>query len=431
MKTQQLKVVTHVVTLGLAVMLIAFTSIAASGQSEISLYSFTGGSDGDQPFAGLVSDGAGNVYGTTNGGGVFGAGTVFKLAPISGGGWTHTVLYSFSGGTDGGYPYASLIFDAAGNLYGTTYDGGAASCSQFAYGCGVVFELSPRPSGKWREKVLYRFQKNGRDGLYPYAGLTLDASGNLYGTTVQGGSYNQGTVFKLTLSNNRWKEQVLHTFSGGGDGGQPLGSLTFDTAGNLYGTTSGGGTGNKGVVFELVRGSNGRWKERVLHRFSGPDGLSPYAGVIFDASGNLYGTTPYGGTGQGCYGTSCGNVFELIPQSGGGWAATTLYSFSGNVDGAYPNGGVNFDAAGNLYGTTVNGGTTPFPAGFGAVYKLTNSGGSWSQAVLYTFGGGADGCFSYATLISDAAGNLYGTTRSGNGQCLAGSTGGVVFQIVP
>src|ERR1019366_934096 len=209
------------------------------------------------------------------------------------------VLYSFiHNGTDGGFPQAGLIFDAAGNLYGTTSEGGtSSSCSG---GCGTVFELTPTAGGGWTEKVLHNFNSNGTDGANPYAGLIFDAAGNLYGTTTVGGTYYYGTVFELTpTAGGGWTEKVLHSFNyNGTDGNNPQASLTIDAAGNLYGTTSGGGTyGNyKGTVFELTPAAGGDWTETVLHNFVGPDGAAPLAGLIFDAAGNLYGTTSGGGT---------------------------------------------------------------------------------------------------------------------------------------
>src|ERR1017187_5215686 len=394
------------------------TSTGAAAQERV-LHNFNNnGTDGLEPYAGLIVDTAGNLYGTTAGGGTgsncgaFGCGTVFELTPAAGGGWTETVLHNFNNnGTDGDGPYAGLIFDAAGNLYGTTTTGGA-------YVGGTVFELTPNGSGGWTEKVLYSFcsQTNCTDGVSPYAGLILDAAGNLYGTTQYGGThYIGGTVFELTpAAGGGWTEKVLHRFPdyNGTDGTTPLAGLIFDAAGNLYGTTQAGGTLLfRGTVFELTPAAGGTWTEQVLHSFgNGMDGSKPSAGLIFDAAGNLYGTTSQGGTGSNCV-TGCGTVFELTPAAGGGWTETVLHSFDLNgTDGSQPFAGLIFDAAGNLYGTTYGGGTYTY----GTVFELTpTAGGSWTETVLHNFGNGTDGSTPFAGLIFDAAGNLYGTTEQG------------------
>ncbi len=275
--------------------------------------------DGAYTFAGLIFDAAGNLYGTTVGGGTYaycsdgyGCGTVFELTPTAGGGWTEQVLYNFGNGTDGVNPYDGLIFDAAGKLYGTTPNGGT-------YGYGTVFELTPTESGGWTETVLHSFcsQTDCTDGEAPQAGLIFDTLGNLYGSTTAGGTYTSncnygcGTVFELTpTGGGAWTEQVLHSFGNGTDGYYPFAGLIFDAAGNLYGTTWAGGTYGWGTVFELTP-TGGGWTETVLHSFNdnGTDGILPEAGLIFDAIGNLYGTTPSGGA-EGEYG---GTVFELTP----------------------------------------------------------------------------------------------------------------------
>jgi uncharacterized repeat protein (TIGR03803 family) len=285
--------------------------------TESVLYSFTGGADGSNPVAGLIFDAASNLYGITSGGGEpcepSGCGTVFKLKPEPDGTWTESVLYSFTGGADGAGPYAGLIFDAAGNLYGTTALGGGSGCNGF--GCGVVFELAPNPDGIWTERVVYSFT-GGADGGYPQAGLILDAAGNLYGTTYYGGStacpVGCGVVFKLAPnSDGTWTESALHGFTGGAGGANPYAGLIFDAAGNLYGTTTGGGDYNAcsptegcGVVFKLAPTSSG-WSETVLHSFLGL-AAHPFAPVIFDQRGNLYGTTCCGNTNYGV-------VFEITP----------------------------------------------------------------------------------------------------------------------
>jgi uncharacterized repeat protein (TIGR03803 family) len=374
---------------------------SGAGYNYTELYSFclqANCTDGDGPFAGVIEDASGNLYGTTAEGGTndvslcesagfVGCGTVFELMP-SGSGYTESVLYNFcsQGGvncTDGAIPGTSLIEDASGNLYGTTYAGGANSVSACAYdeyltGCGTVFKLTPSPSG-YTESVLYSFcsQTNCDDGFFPRASLIEDASGNLYGTTLGGGATGGGTVFKLTPNGSGYIESVLYSFcSQGGtsctDGDGPLGALIEDVSGNFYGTTAagGGGANNNGVVFKLTPSGSG-YTESVLYSFCSQggttciDGSGPFAGLIEDTSGNLYGTTLQGGAGN-----DAGTVFELTP-SGSGYAYAALYSFCSQdincTDGLYPHASLIESASGNLYGTTYQGG-----AGHdGTVFKLT------------------------------------------------------------
>ncbi len=360
----------------------------------------------------LISDAAGNLYGTTEYGGTYGCGVAFELTPESGGSWTEKVLHSFGDSTDGISPsQAGLIFDAAGNLYGTT------SNKQ-----GTVFELTPTKDGGWTEKILHSF--NGTDGGFPFAGLTIDAAGNLYGTTYEGGTYNSGTVFELTpTKGGGWTEKVLHSFGNGADGAVPYAGLTIDAAGNLYGTTLAGGIHHVGTVFELTPTKGEGWTEKVLHSFgNGADGAFPRAGLIFDSAGNLYGTTSQGGAYNSCMPTiprnnisTCGTVFELTPKAGGRWTERVLYSFNHNgTDGYDPLAGLIFAAAGNLYGTTSMGGSENGRGcflGCGTVFELTpTKGGGWTEKVVHNFDG-TDGVSPSAGLIIDAAGNLYGTTN--------------------
>ena len=386
----------------------AQTLPADGSWTEKLLHSFNG-TDGSVPDAGLIFDTAGNLYGTTYYGGTYDYGTVFELTrshDTAHGGWTEKVLHSFNG-ADGGNLFGGLILDAFGNLYGTGNAGG--------FGFGTVFELTRSPNtagGGWTEKVLHSF--NGTDGAVPDAALIFDAAGNLYGTTTYGGGL--GNVFELTpAAGGGWTEKVLYNV-----GNVPFGGLIFDSAGNLYGTTYYGGTYGHGAVFELTPVADGSWTEEVLYSFhnNDADGAGPYPTLIFDAAGNLYGTTYNGGF----YGY--GTVFELMPAAGGGWTEKVLHSFNG-TDGAYLFGGLIFDAAGNLYGTTVVGGSH----GYGTVFELTPAaGGNWTEKVLYSFhNNGTDGAEpGWASLIFDAAGNLYGTTLDG------GTYGyGTVFEITP
>jgi uncharacterized repeat protein (TIGR03803 family) len=408
-------------------MLALFTAILlamgtrADAQQEVVLHNFNdNGKDAARPIGGLVFDKAGNLYGTSAQGGIYDAGAVFELTPKAGGGWTTKVLHSFNpNGPDGNDPLGGVIFDLYGNLYGTTYYGGANNA-------GTVFELIPQPTGGWVEQVLYSFTANGTDGQYPVAGLILDAVGNLYGTTFEGGNrsagcgnFGCGTVFELAHgTGGTWAEKILYSFSGT-DGGSPWGSLTLDAAGNLYGTTTGFNASNYGSVFELTPSSGGGWTETVLHTFAsgGTDGQSPYAGLLLDAVGNLYGTT-YGG-GPHSYGT----VFELKHTTGAGWLEKVLHGFGAIGDGSNPSyGALTQDSAGNLYGTTSSGGS----AYFGTAFKLVPAkGGTWTETVIHNFPEfGSDGFTPLAGFIIDASGNLYGTAGYG------GASGeGAVFEI--
>jgi len=391
------------------------------------LYKFRGRKDGNVPIAGLVFDAAGNLYGTTYRGGNSGhqcfavgdCGVVFKLSPNPDGSWKEMVIHRFESGQDGRQPFASLILDKAGNLYGTTPHGGGKEGRHIA-SYGTVFKLAPNPDGSWTESILHRFTggENG-DGARPFAGLIFDTAGNLYGTTYVGGTSNRGTVFKLAPNpDGSWTESILYRFTGGrnGDGARPTSGLIFDTGGNLYGTTTTGG-----VVFKLAPNPDGSWTESVLSYGHGPS-----SGLIFDTAGNLYGTTRGGGVHNG------GSVLKLTPSPDGSWAESVEYSFCSRTncrDGAYPYGGVIFDQAGNLYGTTLQGGT-PFSCdegeGCGVVFKLTpNSNGGWDETVVHHFAG-HPGAYPYAVVILDTAGNLYGTT-AGDGS----TTHGSVFEITP
>jgi uncharacterized repeat protein (TIGR03803 family) len=408
-------------TLALSTLARLLTSTPAVAQTEKVLFSFQG-KKMSSPAGHLIFDSAGNLYGTTGEGGMYGDGSVFELSPKPDGGWTEQVLHSFNF-TDGKYPYANLIFDAVGNLYGTTLDGGA-------HANGTVFELLPKVGGGCTEKVLHNFSAAGTEGTTPFTNLIFDAAGNLYGTAYSGGDVacvtNNGgacgTVFELSPAGaGDWTLKVLHKFHGI-DGAYPAAGLIFDRGGNLYGTTSGGGPdvlNQLGTVFELSRSTSGAWTEKVLHDFNAvDDGNQPLAGLIFDTAGNLYGTTPYGGDGAG----SVGTVFELSPTAAGHWMEKVLYSFNTAVDGAAPRASLIFDVAGNLYGTTSLGGAEHY----GTVFELSPAGvGDWTEKVLHSFTG-RDGNDPQTSLIMDAVGNLYGTTIEGGAH-----NDGTVFEITP
>ena len=331
--------------------------VNARGHERI-LHTFTAAPDGADSYVGLLRDSSGVFYGETNAGGSNGAGIIFKLTPppTACGAvlcpWHETILHQFAGGSgDGAGPEGDLIEDSSGNIYGTTSGGGSM-------GFGAVFKLDSAGN----ESILYFFG-NLPDGQYPFGALLRDQAGNLYGTTNTGGTSNAGTVFELSPSPSGWTEQVLYDFTGGSDGGFPLAGLIADEQGNLYGTTTAGGDlncgalGSCGVVFELSPSPH-RWSETVLYTFTGsPDGADPLFGALIrDGAGNLYGTTSQGGIATGCYGeVGCGTVFELSPN-GSGWTETVLYSFTGEADGNAPIGPVTMDAHGNLYGAAYYGG---------------------------------------------------------------------------
>jgi len=408
----------------LAVLAVAAVTLGSAlvGAQESILFSFNG-SNGANPNSGLIADAKGNFYGTTVAGGVFGLyGTVYELSPASGGGWTYSLLYEFGNVSgDGNQPLGGLIFDAAGNLYGTTSTGGSANG-------GTVYELSPTGSGTWTEKVLYSLGSAVGDGVTPKRGsLVMDSKGNLYGTAYVGGAHNVGAVFELSPgSGGTWTEKVLYSFGASNvDGSGPKGGVILDAAGNLYGTTyGGGGVNGQGTVYELSPGTGGTWTETVIHSFNDAnlvDGANPYAGVILDAQGNLYGTTYSGG------GFALGAVYELSPTASGVWTEQILHSFTGgltNGDGDYPVGGLTFDAAGNLYGTTSAGGIP----NVGTVFEVSRIAGVWQERVVYTFANvQSDGSGPYDAPIFDAAGNLYGTTSAGGSNSFG--LDGTIFEI--
>ena len=424
-----------VVAIAALAVVCGFLTPAAPAQSSSKLqvlHAFHG-KDGQSPSAGVIFDAAGNLYGTTTWGGNSvacggaGCGTVFLLTPTANGKWTKTVLHAFNN-EDGSVPTAGVIFDGAGDLYGTT--------SELGYGWGNVFKLSPDGDGKWSETVLHAFSTGGTE--YPFGGVIFDTAGALYGTTYLGGDYKEcsdggcGTVFKVAHGiGGKWSYTTIHDFNVK-DGYSPNTGLIRDAAGNLYGA-AGGGAGKGGiyggVVFKLTRGADGRWTDTVLHSFGKGDLLSPIA-VIFDQAGNLYGAAWGGGVYKAeCdIGPGCGGVFELMPGADGKWTEKVLYTFDGR-DGATPDAALAFDAAGNLYGTTKYGGVQ----GYGTVFKLTpHSGGEWTETVLHSFNG-KDGAEPEAGLVFDAAGSLYGTTYLGGnfGECPNFDGCGVVFKLIP
>jgi uncharacterized repeat protein (TIGR03803 family) len=367
---------------------LALTGDAWAKKSFHLLHKFDG-ADGTQPYAGLIIDNAGNLYGTAQRGGAYAGGTVFKFAPDG----TLTTLHSFDS-SDGKYPLSDLIADAAGNLYGTTLNGGSG-CQ-----CGTVFKLAPDNT----ETVLHLF-KGTRDGRFPLSGLVMDGGGNLYGTTPAGGGRpcNCGVVFKITPDGT---ETILHVFGQTqADGREPLAALILDDAGNLFGTASGGGSGGNGVVFELAPDG----KETIIHNFTGSsDGIEPVAPLISDSHGNLYGTTRYGG-GTGCEQGGCGTVFRIAANGD----ETILYAFKGNQDGYLPDAGLLMDKSGNLYGTTEAGGGIGchLNYGCGTVFKVAPDG---TETVLHAFDNAKRAAVPLGRLVADPRGRLSGTTSGGD-----------------
>lgn len=390
----------------------------AQAQTFNVLYAFTGGMDGAYPSDGVTIDAGGNLYGTNYSGGA-GYGTVYSLKH-AGSSWVVFPLYSFSGGSDGANPWTRVNLGPNGSLYGSTFAGGIPGCAfQGRNGCGVIFNLKPHSHSvctnipcPWDESVLYSFT-GGSDGWLPEGDL-LFQSGNIIGTTQDGGVYNNcngftgcGVVFQLTPSGSSWTESVLWSFGNGTDGVIPLSGVVPDRSGNLYGAALAGGTYGYGGVYQLTPSLT----ESVIYSFSGAaDGYFAGGGVILDQSGNIYGTTIEGGSGGG------GSAYEL---TNGTWAYNLVYSFSGGPTGAYDK--FTMDQAGNLYGATADNGAY----GYGAVFKLTPSGGgTWTYTSLHDFTNGNDGAYPNASLVFDADGNIYGTANSGGA-----NNYGVVFEI--
>jgi uncharacterized repeat protein (TIGR03803 family) len=465
-------------------------SPSSGGQwTEQILYTFGDAEAFDVTPQDILFDSTGNIYGTTfEGGGELCCGSVFKLTQSSGH-WTGTILYTFTGlNREGYYPNNDIVLGPSGQIYGTTQYGGPTGAN------GTVFELTPNGTG-YTQSTMYGFPF--ADGNRPETGLVADASGNFYGSTLLGGGANVGSVFKLTPSG---KESLLYSFSGTSDNGNnsvfpssllldaaanlyaaaeetgtkqygsvfelspaahgtyteknldnlsgvidhPLGNLIFDKSGNLYGTAVDGGTNGFGAVFELTPQANGTFKQTVIYSFGGYpiDGAGPSAGLIFDAAGNLYGTTAHGGPSSNCKGAllkpiGCGTVFELIPTAGGAWQEQMLHSFAGSTsDGAIPAGNLITDANGNLYGATAEGGIKsneckggPGPAGCGTVFELSLANGNWTETILYEFtNANGDGGYPEAGLVEDAAGNFYGTTLHGG---TSTESYGAVYKLAP
>ena len=382
-----------------AVFILSLATATAATTNVI--FSFNG-DQGEYADTDLETDSAGNIYGTTVLGGDFGSGTVFQLSPTTNG-WMHTVLYSFTGGADGGEPYKGVTLDSAGNLYGTAVTGGSGSCEG---GCGVVYKLTKTNSGgTWTQTVIHAFT-GGDDGSGPGSRVTVDgSSGNVYGMTPTGGAYGLGTIYKIhQLQGETWALRVIHAFTGGADGATGSAGRMILRKGHLYGAATSGGTYGSGVVFELTPSGVGEWDFRTIYSFKGqPDGSFPYGALLFDSLGNIYGTTYYGGAND------IGAVYKLSPRAIGEWNENVLYSFQGGADGNSPISNLIFGGAGNLYGTTSEGGL-----GSGTIFKLTPAAnGVWTESVAHRFRGPPDGAFAYNGMVADGAGSFYGATVHG------------------
>ena len=397
------------------------------------MWRFSGGSDGGEPSSGLLLDGSGSFFGETYLGGPNKNGIVYKLSPSLGANWQQSTLATFHDGPNGQLPSAGLIFDGAGNLYGSTVAGGV-------HGLGTVYKLSPVGSG-WKETILYNFDIPQDRLLAGISQLVFDDAGNLYGTTHAGGGHGAGVIFKLSPgSDGNWAEQTLHIFSGDADGQYPQqNGLVLDTDGNLYGTTSYGGSRGAGVVFKLSPNQDGTWTENVIHNFAGypTDGSAPYGGVVFDQAGNLVGTTSEGGRGGCVHTPSCGVVYKLAPGSNGEWAETILHNFvGGSSDGGHPVSPPVIDQNGNLFGTAQSGGYTgACNFGCGIVYELSPSGTGWKFRMIHTFlPYDSDGYEPVGNLVLGPVGDLYGTTFEGGAAenwCSQGGFCGTVFKLSP
>jgi uncharacterized repeat protein (TIGR03803 family) len=416
---------------------------ASTPATLTTLYSFTdqcetpSPCDGGAPEAGLTMSSGGELFGTTETGGASGWGTVFEMIPGKGGTWTEKTLYSFTGGADGANPVSKLVITANNVLYGTTYNGGAN-------GYGAVFELAPKTGGIWAQTVLHSFA-SGSDGANPATGLLLSGASVLYGTTYGGGSASMGTVFEMALSKGKWTETILYSFQGGSDGANPFADMAINGSESLFGTTLQGGSSNWGTVFELTPGTDGgAWTESVLYAFTGTsDGGTPESALIIGAGGILYGSTYWGGTPTSCveggYPQGCGTIFELTAPEGGGtpWTETVLHTFTGHTpDGAHPYQSMVLNAAGNLFGATYSGGVNSdvcLPVsydGCGTVYLMkapAAPGGKWVKSNLIVFQGTPSGGVPNGLIQAPKSGLLYGTTIVG------GSEGGygTVFVIKP
>ena len=403
--------------LGLLCALAVMATPSMQAQSLHVLYALTDTPGGGNP-SGLTFDRAGNLYGVTEGGPTDGG--VFELKHKSSG-WIFQPLYNFHPPDDGISPSAPVVFGPDGALYGTTLQGGELPFCYYELGpCGTVYSVQPPPDPcrgtacLWNETHIYWFGALDAvdDGYNPGSGpLIFDSTGNIYGTTNLGGLHGQGTAYEMVKTQNGWREHIIANFTSNGSPENTVSGLAFNSAGNLFGTLS--VAGSFGQVFELTPSGQG-WNEQTIYSFQGGnDGAFPLGGLVFDAAGNAYGTT----YGAGAPAT----VFQLSPQADGTWRETVLYIFPG----IGPINNLTMDAAGNIYGTTPG---TPGinPDHYGMVFKLSLVNGSWTFTQLYEFTGGDDGAFPSGIVAVDPAGNLYGT-------CVAAGANerGTIWEVTP
>lgn len=381
----------------LAVVAMLGSGAVAAGATRV-IFSFEEES-GEYPYTELVRDGAGKLYGTAVQGGEFGGGTVFQLAPSG----AFTVLYNFTGQQDGGQPYGGVTFDGDGNLYGTAVVGGTGNACE--EGCGVAYKLT-NDGGVWTQTVLHNFT-GGNDGAGPGAGLTIDQRGNLYGMTPIGGAYGLGTIYQLhPTEQGDWQFRLVHTFTGGLDGSSgSAGRMVLDRAGRLVGVTTVGGAYGHGIAFRLHH-LPGSWELETLYSFKGqPDAGFPYGALLIDRLGRLYGTTYYDGEND------LGAVYRLAQGSDGLWRERVLHSFQGGTLGSHSISNLVF-MGGSLYGTTSEGGAPGCSCG--TIFELTPDGqGTWTHRVAYAFTGAPDGAYAYSGMVGDGQGHLYGATAYG------------------
>jgi uncharacterized repeat protein (TIGR03803 family) len=377
-----------------SVVLLLCSSFAWAGARGKIIYPFAGGTNAAYPGGAMIFDGTGSLYGLAAGG-ANNVAAVFKLTPSGSESWTESLIYSFLNFSN--YPGPNIVFDASGNLYGSFASAGS---------CGAIYQLTPGSGGIWTEATIFSFTDSADQGCYP-ANLIFDPStGRLYGETQIGGAFNGGAVFALEpAAGGVWNFNLIYSFGSATAGDAPTGPLTLDSSGSLYGTTLYGGSYSGGTVYKLSYGMDG-WTETTLYNFTGGyNGNSAGSGVIFDGLGNLYGTTNEPGGGD-----DVGNVYKLTPTKGE-WVIHVIHTFTGGPDGGDPSGyQLAIDGAGNLYGTTARGGLY----NYGAVFRLVPStGGRWRETVLHAFTNGADGGSPYTVIILGSSGNLYGTAYNG------------------
>ncbi|MFZ0321628.1 MAG: choice-of-anchor tandem repeat GloVer-containing protein [Candidatus Sulfotelmatobacter sp.] len=397
----------------LALLALFSTSFCEAGETVI--FSFTS-AHGANSRSGLIADSNGNFYGTTTSGGAKSCGTVFELSPNSGGKWTETVLYSFTTCVTGEVVPPDPIDTLAIDKAGNLYGVWQSSGLEFGY----LFELTKATDGTFSYSLIHRF--NFKEGI-PNGDLTWDSAGNLYGTTFADSTGFDGEVFEFSpQSDGTWKESVLYAFNYSNPVSAPIAGVVFDSKGNLYGPGYFGGNPNFGGVYELSHQANGTWKLIPIYRFTLETFGGPYSKLTFDENGNLYGTAWQAGS------QFFGEVYKLSPTKSGQWKETTIHTFTSGSDGARPQGALVFDSEGNLYGSTMNGGVGCSASLCGTVYKLTpQTGGSWKETILHQFESTTDGSQPQQGLLLDSSGSLYGTTYYGGGRYGYGT----VYQIIP